>query len=182
VRLRKPKIAPSAVVWLVLGAIYFLVPLIATLLFSLKDAQTGKCCSLSAYGVILHDPQFWSTIKVSFRLALETPGQENQAKEFLVTQLMDAYLQGKDYSKATAFGAEMIGQAQQNQSRVGPAILLEVRNLVSHGAPDDALHLIELALKMDPPLADNYARQLRDLDAQVRAKAQQAAPAQPTAP
>jgi ABC-type spermidine/putrescine transport system permease subunit II len=58
VRLRKPKIAPSAVVWLVLGAIYFLVPLIATLLFSLKDAQTGKCCSLSAYGVILHDPQF----------------------------------------------------------------------------------------------------------------------------
>ncbi len=71
-RLRRPHIAPSALVWLVLGAIYFLVPLIATLLFSLKDAQTGKCCSLSAYGVILHDPQFWETIKVSFRLALET--------------------------------------------------------------------------------------------------------------
>ena len=71
-RLRRPQIAASAVVWLVLGAIYFLVPLIATLLFSLKDAQTGKCCSLSAYGVILHDPQFWSTIKISFRLALET--------------------------------------------------------------------------------------------------------------
>ena len=71
-RLRRPQIAASALVWLVLGAIYFLVPLIATLLFSLKDAQTGKCCSLSAYGVILHDPQFWSTIKVSFRLALET--------------------------------------------------------------------------------------------------------------
>src|SRR4029079_16711719 len=68
----KPRIAASALVWLVLGAIYFLVPLIATLLFSLKDAQTGKCCSLSAYGVILHDPEFWSTIKVSFRLALET--------------------------------------------------------------------------------------------------------------
>ena len=71
-RLRRPQIAASALVWLVLGAIYFLVPLIATLLFSLKDAQTGKCCSLSAYGVILHDPQFWTTIKVSFRLALET--------------------------------------------------------------------------------------------------------------
>ncbi len=71
-KLRKPRIALSAVVWLLLGAAYFLVPLIATLLFSLRDAQTGKCCSLSAYGVILHDPQFWSTIKVSFRLALET--------------------------------------------------------------------------------------------------------------
>jgi putative spermidine/putrescine transport system permease protein len=70
--MKKPRIAPSAVVWLVLGGAYFLLPLIATLLFSLRDANTGKCCSLSAYGVILHDPQFWSTIKVSFRLALET--------------------------------------------------------------------------------------------------------------
>ena len=59
-------------VWLVLGAVYFLVPLFATLLFSLRDARTGKCCSLSAYGDILHDPQFWSTIEISFRLALET--------------------------------------------------------------------------------------------------------------
>src|SRR4051794_21758019 len=68
----RKRIAPSAVVWLLLGATYFLIPLLATLLFSLKDAQTGKCCSLSAYGDILHDPQFWSTIKISFRLALET--------------------------------------------------------------------------------------------------------------
>ena len=70
--MNRTRIAPSAVVWLLLGAAYFLIPLIATLLFSLKDAQTGKCCSLSAYGDILHDPQFWSTIKISFRLALET--------------------------------------------------------------------------------------------------------------
>ena len=71
-QVNRTRIAPSAVVWLALGAVYFLIPLIATLLFSLKDAQTGKCCSLSAYGEILHDPQFWSTIKISFRLALET--------------------------------------------------------------------------------------------------------------
>ena len=71
-QVNRTRIAPSAVVWLLLGAVYFLIPLIATLLFSLRDAQTGKCCSLSAYGDILHDPQFWSTIKISFRLALET--------------------------------------------------------------------------------------------------------------
>jgi putative spermidine/putrescine transport system permease protein len=65
-------IAPSAVVWLLVGALYFLVPLLATLLFSLRDANTGKCCSLAAYDFILHDPQFWTTIKLSFRLALET--------------------------------------------------------------------------------------------------------------
>jgi putative spermidine/putrescine transport system permease protein len=70
--MRRPRIALSAVVWLLVGAAYFLIPLIATFLFSIKDQQTGKCCSLSAYGFILHDPQFWTTIKLSFRLALET--------------------------------------------------------------------------------------------------------------
>ena len=68
----RKRIAPSAVVWLLVGGIYFLLPLFATFLFSIKDAQTGKCCSVSAYGEILHDPQFWTTIKISFRLALET--------------------------------------------------------------------------------------------------------------
>ncbi len=70
--MRRPRISLSALVWLLVGAAYFLIPLLATFLFSIKNAQTGKCCSLSAYGVILHDPQFWTTIKLSFRLALET--------------------------------------------------------------------------------------------------------------
>jgi len=70
--MRRSRISLSAVVWLVFGAAYFLVPLIATFLFSVRDLQTGKCCSLAAYGTILHDPQFWTTIKLSFRLALET--------------------------------------------------------------------------------------------------------------
>ena len=64
--------APSAIVWIVLAAIYFLTPLVATFLFSLRGLTTGKCCSLSSYGFIIHDPNFWSTIKLSFRLALET--------------------------------------------------------------------------------------------------------------
>jgi putative spermidine/putrescine transport system permease protein len=71
-RPRRPRIALSAVVWLLVGAAYFLIPLIATFLFSIKDQQTGECCSLSAYDFILDDPQFWTTIKLSFRLALET--------------------------------------------------------------------------------------------------------------
>ena len=66
------RIAPSAVVWLLIGGVYFMLPLVATFLFSIKDANTGKCCSLSAYGFILHDPHFWRTIKLSFRLSLET--------------------------------------------------------------------------------------------------------------
>jgi putative spermidine/putrescine transport system permease protein len=68
----RKRVAPSAVVWLLIGAVYFMLPLVATFLFSIKDANTGKCCSLAAYGFILHDPEFWRTIKLSFRLSLET--------------------------------------------------------------------------------------------------------------
>lgn len=54
------------------GAAYFLIPLLATLIFSLNGDQTGTCCTLANYGTILHDPEFWKSIRVSFVLALET--------------------------------------------------------------------------------------------------------------
>jgi putative spermidine/putrescine transport system permease protein len=66
------RLAPSAVVWLVLAGAYFLIPLVATLLFSLNRIQTGTCCSLAAYGTILHDGAFWHSLQVSFLLAVET--------------------------------------------------------------------------------------------------------------
>ena len=66
------RIAPSAVLWLAVGAAYFLIPLIAMLLFSLKDQTTGKCCSLGSYEVILDDPQFAKTLRQSLILSLET--------------------------------------------------------------------------------------------------------------
>src|SRR5262249_6307631 len=65
-------VAPSAVLSPLVGAAHFLITPIATLLFSLKNNQTGKSCSLGAYGTIVHDQQFWSTIRLSFILALET--------------------------------------------------------------------------------------------------------------
>ncbi|HEY6075781.1 MAG TPA: ABC transporter permease subunit [Gaiella sp.] len=65
-------IAPTAVVWLLIGAAYFLVPLIATLLFSLKNDQTAKCCTLANFGGVFDDPEFWKTIRLSFVIALET--------------------------------------------------------------------------------------------------------------
>jgi putative spermidine/putrescine transport system permease protein len=68
----KRRISPTAVLWLLVGAAYFLIPLIATLLFSLKSGQTNKCCTLHAYGTVVHDAKFWSTLKQSLILALET--------------------------------------------------------------------------------------------------------------
>ena len=59
-------------IWLLLAAAYFLVPLFATLLFSLKSNQTGKCCTLHNYGWVIHNGDFWHTLKISFILALET--------------------------------------------------------------------------------------------------------------
>ncbi|MFN2628835.1 MAG: ABC transporter permease [Gaiellaceae bacterium] len=64
--------APSAVIWLLIGAAYFVIPLVATLLFSLKAQQTGTCCSLGSYGTIVHDQEFWRSLRVSFLLSLET--------------------------------------------------------------------------------------------------------------
>jgi putative spermidine/putrescine transport system permease protein len=64
--------APSAYVWLVVGGLYFFIPLLATLLFSLKSNQTGKCCTLASYGWVVHNGAFWHTLKISFLLALET--------------------------------------------------------------------------------------------------------------
>jgi putative spermidine/putrescine transport system permease protein len=65
-------IAPSAVVWLLLGSIYFFLPLLSTLLFSLKSNQTGKCCTVDNYSWVIHNGSFWEALKVSALLALET--------------------------------------------------------------------------------------------------------------
>ena len=72
-RLRAPRMAPSAYVWLLIAATYFFVPLYATLDFSLKENKAGTpCCTLSNYGWVIHNGDFWHTIKISFLLALET--------------------------------------------------------------------------------------------------------------
>jgi putative spermidine/putrescine transport system permease protein len=68
----KRRVAPSAVFWLAVAAFYFLVPLVATLLFSLKRVETGACCSLENYGTIFRDPPFVDTLLRSFVLSLET--------------------------------------------------------------------------------------------------------------
>jgi putative spermidine/putrescine transport system permease protein len=70
--MRKLRMAPSAYLWLILAALYFIVPLIATAIYSLKSNQTGKCCTLDNYSWVIHQHQFWQTLRISFLLALET--------------------------------------------------------------------------------------------------------------
>lgn len=66
------RIAPGAVVWLLVAAAYFLIPLFATFIYSLRSNETGTCCTLANYGEIIHDPAFWKSFRISFVLALET--------------------------------------------------------------------------------------------------------------
>ena len=70
----KPRrfMAPSAFLWLLLAGAYFFIPLLATLLFSLKSNQTGKCCTAANYSWVIHNGAFWHTLRISFLLALET--------------------------------------------------------------------------------------------------------------
>jgi putative spermidine/putrescine transport system permease protein len=70
--MRRRWISPSALIWLLVAAAFFLIPLIATFLFSLRSIQTNKCCTSAAYSLVIHDSQFWHTIRLSFVLALET--------------------------------------------------------------------------------------------------------------
>jgi putative spermidine/putrescine transport system permease protein len=69
---KRPRITLSAVIWLLLAAAYFIIPLFATLLISLKSTQTGKCCTAHNYGWVLHNGDFWHTLRLSALLALET--------------------------------------------------------------------------------------------------------------
>jgi putative spermidine/putrescine transport system permease protein len=62
----------SAYIWLSLGALYFIVPLFATLLFSLNKNSTGKCCTIASYTWVIHNGDFWHTLKISLLLAVET--------------------------------------------------------------------------------------------------------------
>jgi putative spermidine/putrescine transport system permease protein len=62
----------TAMIWLLLAAAYFILPLVGTLVISLKSPQTGKCCVGANYSFIVHNGDFWHTLKISSILALET--------------------------------------------------------------------------------------------------------------
>jgi putative spermidine/putrescine transport system permease protein len=68
----RTRIAPTAVLWLLIGAAYFLIPLLAMLIFSLRSGTTGACCTAANYGEIFRDPELWRSLKQSFILSLET--------------------------------------------------------------------------------------------------------------
>ena len=105
---------------------------------------------------------------IEFSAALSDSGRQGQVKELLVEQLMVAYLRGKEYEKATDFGATLIGQNPRYQTTIGREILSEVQRLERGGDLESALRLLTLSLKMDPPLAGSFHEKLRGYDSDLR--------------
>jgi putative spermidine/putrescine transport system permease protein len=69
-RARKPRLGLGSTIILILGAIFFFVPLIMTGIFSLW--QGGNNYGFSAYRLMLHTAGFWNSFLLSLRLAVET--------------------------------------------------------------------------------------------------------------
>lgn len=66
----KRRASPWAWLWIVMGALYFGLPLVATVNFSLR-ARRGVL-SFDAYGNVFNDPRFWRTFGFSVEMALLT--------------------------------------------------------------------------------------------------------------
>jgi putative spermidine/putrescine transport system permease protein len=56
--------------WIVIGGLYFIIPLVATFLFSLQAKKSGP--SLVAYQRVFTDPNFWKTFFFSLEMAVIT--------------------------------------------------------------------------------------------------------------
>lgn len=107
---------------------------------------------------------------IEFEEALKVP-RPGQVRDLLVKQLIDAYLRSGNYENATRFGSRMIAENKQYMATIRPAITAEVDRLASAGEVENALRLIGLALKMDPPLAENVREELRAIEARLRQSA-----------
>jgi tetratricopeptide (TPR) repeat protein len=97
----------------------------------------------------------------------------------LVTQLVKAMLQDRQYTQLASVVEELIApgttQAAMYQSEIGPRIRNEAERLLLSKDPSDLEHaadLIDAALKMNPPLASLYREQLTALQAQVEKRRQ----------
>lgn len=68
--MKTARLSPLNILWLVLAALYFIVPLVAAAEFSLETGRNKY--GFDAYRVILQDPQFRDSFLYSFKLSLAT--------------------------------------------------------------------------------------------------------------
>jgi hypothetical protein len=88
----------------------------------------------------------------------------------LLQQLLQALLSAKDYDRAAAFGAKQIARDPAQQTTIGPRLKQAVNELHDTGLRDrdaqklkDGVKLADAILKMQPPLAERFQEDVRQL-------------------
>ena len=116
------------------------------------------------------DPARAAKAIANYRAALDyyfRVGEADNVTVPLIQQLMNAHLASKDYAAAARFVEEMIRRDRKNQETVGPAIRNEADRLRMDTNSAGSLQLIGEALKMNPPLDEQYLRDLRQIRQEI---------------
>jgi tetratricopeptide (TPR) repeat protein len=123
-----------------------------------------------------------------YRAALEYR-QANRGGGPVLAQLVDsnmkALLRSGKYDEAIAFASEMLTKDAGMQRSMGAAIRDAAEQLVASQRPDDlykAQQLIDKALGMSPPLAEQYLDGLRDVRRKVDQRLAEQGPPPTTGP
>jgi len=102
----------------------------------------------------------------------------NKVTEQLVTELMKALLDSRQYSDAARFAERMISSSRSQQETMGSLIVQKagaLRDSTDAGTASndhaDALKLIDEAMKMKPALDGSYLDDLRAIQKQLQQKA-----------
>ena len=99
------------------------------------------------------------------------PGHGDSDKlEGIIGELLDDQLKAGQWDEATKFAAEQIKSNPSYQLTVGPRIKDKAEEL-SNTNPTAATTLINDALKMDPPLKDNYISEIHLIQEKLKQKA-----------
>lgn len=125
--------------------------------------------------LVLHDP---ANAAVQFRQALDYWQKRkvaNQVTVQLVKQLLQSLLDARQYTQAVDFAGKQIALDRAMQTLVGPVIRNSAERLYIDAIKNndsekmkDALSLIDGALKMQPPLAEQNQTDLRQFQADLQ--------------
>ncbi len=100
--------------------------------------------------------------------------------EGLVRQLMEALLESRQYAEAAAFAADSITTDPAQQQTMWPMFRNTIEGLENKEEYDNALALIAEVKKMNPPLHQRFAEDLRVIELRIRTTTQPPASTTPT--
>jgi HEAT repeat protein len=96
--------------------------------------------------------------------------EQNQFTEELVRLLMEAYLVGGDYARATEFAQQSLSLNDSYQRTVGSLIQSTAGELKNQGRLQDAQVLVNLAVQMNPPLKEPFLSGIQRIAEELREK------------